>query len=65
MIEAFKKELTRKVLERDPRASVNIFSTLETPMTGEYMCIIESGRGETEMYAFHPRKKSWVLVYNV
>lgn len=65
MIEAFKKELTRKVLERDPRASVNIFSTLETPMTGEYMCIIESGHGEAEMYAFNPRKKSWVLVYNV
>lgn len=63
-IEAFKRELQRRVTERDPFAVVKIVATPKTAFDGEYLCLIETF-GNVEMYAFSPSARTWIAVYNV
>lgn len=65
MINAFLKELRLRVQECDPLATVKVFSTPSTMISGEYVAVIESGKGEVETYVFNPDTKSWIICYQV
>lgn len=63
-LDAFEKELRKRVHERDPTADVHVMRTFTSAVTGEYIAVIETGH-KTEKYAFNPKSGNWVVVYDV
>jgi hypothetical protein len=61
-LQPFAQELTKRVQQREPSAAVKIMETPATPLTGEYLAVIDSVLG-VEMYLFNPVTKQWIINY--
>ena len=63
-IQMFQRALEKACKARDSSASVQVFETFTTPVTGEYVAVVLYSGGK-EVYAFNPSSGNWIICYEV